>query len=456
MSDTELIAPAGELDALTRMLDETLTVRVHGEREISRPLPEAAARWMRAWGLDGAVQCRTRQLDVLDTERKTVARLEVSELAVRGRNARRRLGTRTTLVGLRGYEAELASLRRRLCEELAFTPAPEPVADATVRALGHDPAALESKVSVALEPDMRSDAAAAAVLRALLVVIEANIDGAVADIDPEFLHDLRVSVRRSRAVQRQLKAVFGPDELRRHRAEFRWLQQVTGELRDLDVQLEELGELRERVGEPYAADLAAVAELLAERRDAAQQNVARTLRGRRVRRTLAGWAVLLEELVDLPLDERPRGAEPIVVLAGERIAKLYRKMIRDGRQIDVESPDEELHELRKRGKELRYMLELFAAELFDPDVVGPMVKSLKALQDVLGRHQDRHVQIELLRSLTGEMAARDGGAEALVAIGAATVALRDDALAARQAFAERFAAFAAKRQRRMVREVFAS
>ena len=66
-------------------------------------------------------------------------------------------------------------------------------------------------------------------------MIEANLEGTIADLDSEFLHDFRVSVRRSRAVQRELKGVFAPAELARFRAEFRWLQQVTGDARDLDV-----------------------------------------------------------------------------------------------------------------------------------------------------------------------------------------------------------------------------
>ena len=57
-------------------------------------------------------------------------------------------------------------------------------------------------------------------------------------------------------------------------------------------------------------------------------------------------------------------------------------MVRDGRAIDDESPPESLHDLRKRGKELRYLLELFGS-LFPPSVVKPMVSALKGLQDVL-------------------------------------------------------------------------
>ena len=65
-------------------------------------------------------------------------------------------------------------------------------------------AAPTSKVVVPLAYEMRSDAAAAAVLRRLLGVITGNREGAIADADSEFLHRLRISVRRSRTVQRQL------------------------------------------------------------------------------------------------------------------------------------------------------------------------------------------------------------------------------------------------------------
>ena len=77
-----------------------------------------------------------------------------------------------------------------------------------------------------------------------------------------------------------------------------------------------------------------------------------------------------------------------------------------GAAIDDESPAEALHELRKVGKELRYLLEFFAG-LFHAEVVKPMIKSLKALQDVLGRFQDLEVQADTLRELTTEVAASE-------------------------------------------------
>ena len=117
------------------------------------------------------------------------------------------------------------------------------------------PGGLPTKVGIPLRREQRADSAAAAVLRGMLEVIEANFDGTIADIDSEFLHDLRVSVRRSRSVQRELKRVFPPDALAHYRAEFRWLQQATGDARDLDVHVLEFDDMRALVPEAMRDDL---------------------------------------------------------------------------------------------------------------------------------------------------------------------------------------------------------
>jgi CHAD domain-containing protein len=143
----------------------------------------------------------------------------------------------------------------------------------------------------------------------------------------------------------------------------------------------------------------------------------------------------------------------IEAVAADRIRAVYRRMVRDGRRIDAGSPDTALHELRKRGKELRYLLELFG-ELFPRGVVRPMVATLKDLQGVLGRFQDRSVQIALLRSTAEELAAQPGGPEAVLSMGLLLGALEEDRRRARESFAERFAAFASGEQRVLVRETF--
>jgi CHAD domain-containing protein len=250
-----------------------------------------------------------------------------------------------------------------------------------------------------------------------------------------------------------LAGVFPPEPLARFRAEFRWLQQVTGPSRDLDVYALEFDRFRCELPEALAGDLEPVRRLLMERRRAEHRRMGSTLRGPRATALLADWSLFLGGLVASPQVDRPDAGREIGDVAGKRIRAVYARMVKMGRAIDDASPPEALHELRKKGKELRYLLEFFAG-LYPDEVVKPMVKTLKSLQDTLGRFQDREVQAQVLRSLRDEVAARDDGAAALMAMGLLVDRLEREQATARSEFAERFAAFRPKRQRARVARTF--
>ncbi|MGA2927125.1 MAG: CHAD domain-containing protein, partial [Solirubrobacteraceae bacterium] len=184
------------------------------------------------------------------------------------------------------------------------------------------------------------------------------------------------------------------------------------------------------------------------------REMVRAVRSERADTLRSRWRAFLELLPALPVAARPDAERPIGELSGERVSKVYRRMVRMGRAIDASSPPEDYHELRKKGKELRYLLELFGAPLYPTEVVKPMVKSLKGLQDVLGRHQDREVQVASLHRWRDEVAPLPGGAAALMAMGVLVDRLDRDAVAARGEFAARFRDFASREQRALVRETF--
>jgi CHAD domain-containing protein len=355
---------------------------------------------------------------------------------------------RLRVSAVRGYDEDLRHVVHVVEQELGFRAADQPLLDEVA------PPGPTSKVRVPLQGDQRADIAAVAVLQRLLDVIEANFEGTIADVDSEFLHDLRVSVRRSRAVQRELKGVFPREELERFRSEYRWLQQATGDSRDLDVYVLEFEDMRALVTEELRADLDPLLDVLRGRRLAARREMASALRSERATSLLSEWSSFLERLEGLPVDDRPDATRPIAAVAGKRIRKVYKRMVKMGRAIDESSPAEDYHELRKKGKELRYLLELFAAPLYPADVVKPMIKALKGLQDVLGHHQDREVQIAMLMSMRDEVSAVQGGAPALMAMGMLVQRLGEDELESRAQFAERFEAFASKSQRKMVKATF--
>jgi CHAD domain-containing protein len=428
-----------------------------GERVMLGELPAGALREqlarhveMRALTPTARVRSRVRALRVLDAEGKTVVRLAVEAPAVAlGDRRRVRLRDRLHVTPVRGYEKPLAQVCRTLEGELGLAPAGVPLHDAAILAAGGRPGGTSAKLDFALQPGQRADSAATLILQRLLDTIEANLPGTLADLDSEFLHDLRVAVRRSRSLQRQLKRAFPPADLARFRAEFRRLQQITGPTRDLDVYLLEF----EEFAGGLEGELEPLRALLAARRETEQRRMCRGLRSARTRELLAAWRDWLAVLVAAPEDERPDAARPIGEVAGERIGAVYRRMLKMGRAIDDSSPHEALHDLRKQGKELRYLLEFFAS-LYPRAVIKPMVATLKSLQDTLGRFQDREVQAAMLVSLRDEVAALEEGPAALMAMGLLVERLEQQQAAARAEFAERFAAFSSKRQRALVRETF--
>jgi len=431
----------------TKLLDEDLPEG--GLRAALAPLVE-----MRALTPVARVKSRFLPVNVLDEIGKIVVRLRVEEpVAQLAAKRTEPLPARLHVTGVLGYHGEYARVLTQL-EALGLSATRRAVQDDAIRAAGGRPGGTSSKLKVALSPGDRADVAAVAIARRLLQVIEENMPGTLADVDSEFLHDLRVAVRRTRALQRELAAVFPPETLRVFRDGFKRLQAITGPTRDLDVQLLEFGELASALPDADAGDVVPLRRLLEQHLDVARTTMVRELRSDATSALLHNWGAFLDDLVAGGEGSRPDGARPIADVAGDRIASVYRRMVKSGTRIDDDSPAEGLHDLRKKGKELRYLLEFFGS-VYEGDVVKPMVVSLKGLQDVLGRFQDREVQADVLRSLGDDVALLEGGAPALMAMGVLVQRLLGDQAAARAQFTERFTAFAAKAQRAIVKETFA-
>jgi CHAD domain-containing protein len=284
------------------------------------------------------------------------------------------------------------------------------------------------------------------VLENLAATIDDNLAGTIEDVDVEFLHELRVAVRRTRSVLAEGKGVIPPAIRDRYRESFGWLGEVTGPARDLDVYV---------IGwDDYVAPLAAtgrdsldrVLVALQRRRKAAHAELARTLRSDACRAVLDGWREWLTDPDVAPLDDRHLG--PVVA---RRVAKAQAKVLSDGRAITPDTPAERLHDLRKDAKKLRYLLECFGS-LFPNKPRKAFVSQLKALQDNLGEHQDAEVHLAQLRELAHDLHARATvDTDALLAMGRLSDLLDRRRAEERAAFVERFAAYDTKANRRALK-----
>jgi CHAD domain-containing protein len=198
--------------------------------------------------------------------------------------------------------------------------------------------------------------------------------------DPESLHDMRVAVRRSRALLRAGRALVASD-VNPLATELKWLGEVLGAVRDLDVLLERLRTEAAALGGSDEQAAGRLLRALESERKRARVALVRALDGDRYLQLLNRFEADLDEL-------EPTNAKiTLDTLAGRELKRIRRAV----RALPEQPGNEELHDLRKRGKRTRY-----AAELAQNRAV---VQRAKQLQDVLGEHQDATVAEARLRTL---------------------------------------------------------
>ena len=400
-----------------------------------------------------ATSTATTVYRLLNSDRKTVARLLVARPRLTGLAQPVPLPPRLRVAEVRGYQAQA----RRATRLVAAVPGVKPAAGTlfadALRALGRRPGDYSNKVDAPITAGMPAAAAAAAILLRLLDTTDANLPGVLADTDTEFLHDLRVSVRRTRSGLKLFGDVLGltDEKLAHFAAEFKWVGDLTTPTRDLDVHLLGFEDTARGLAAAKPDDLEPFRCYLEQRRRREFRTLGRGLRSPRYTALTSDWRATLtavEQEHGGPRATSPRSGYPgqaaagtAGLLAAERTRAAFVRVARRGAAITPDSPAEALHDLRKRCKELRYALEFFAP-LHDPAASAKVVGDLKRLQDCLGEFQDTEIQIAEIRALAAAMlAAGEAPAVTLLAMGEITAGLAARQRAARADFERRFAAF---------------
>jgi CHAD domain-containing protein len=390
---------------------------------------------------------------LLNDDEKTVARVVVERatgVGAGGASGRAvELAPRVSVVTSRGYESEAAAAARVVAKIPGLTKADQSMAAQAMAAIGRVPGDYSGKLDVALDAELATDDAVRRVLRALLDTAHSNLAGVTADLDTEFLHDLRVAVRRGRTTLKVTAGALPVAETTAAATALKWLGDVTTPTRDLDVYLLGLDDLAAEVVTPgwNVAHLEPFRAFLLARRAAEQAALVRHLRSARARRAFATWAAAATPSTSNPLTSPVQSPLPphIGAVAKKSVRRVFRSVIKNGSRITGASPASDLHDLRKRCKELRYTLEIFAA-LHDPAAHRSLVDDLKKLQDCLGEFQDTEVQQHAIRQFAEDMLAGDGAApttvDAVMAMGRLADRLEERQLAARTRFGQLFDGFA--------------
>jgi inorganic triphosphatase YgiF len=295
-----------------------------------------------------------------------------------------------------GAPAALYLLAERLQTTLPLVLGAESKSDRGWRLVNGRPIKEAKQAKLHLAADVTGTAAFRILVQSALASLLANQPAAATGL-VEGVHQMRIAIRRLRACLALFRPHLDRDAERRHANELRRLGQVLGTARDWDVFCTQTlpDAAKSGVAEHCITSLLAKAEL---ERTRAHERLAAELASPALTKTVLGMSAWVEAPRSLsgPADGDAL-SKPLLDLAAKLEARLKRKMHRCGRRIRHRS-EEELHDLRKALKKLRYSVE-FLAPLHREDQVKFYLHHCKQLQERLGGINDAATAVTMAERL---------------------------------------------------------
>jgi CHAD domain-containing protein len=197
------------------------------------------------------------------------------------------------------------------------------------------------------------------------------------------VHRMRIAMRRLRVALRLFRRML-PREAKEFRKGLRAFARALSDTRDLDVHADVFRSYAQTVPAESLADLGGYELHLRRERTEARARMVERFSDDRYDELLDSFGALLE---DAPSPGAVRRWHTFKVSDGvdKYLKKSLKRVLKLGRKVGDEAHAKDLHRLRIRAKRLRYELEFFACAYKSLDKAA---LEAKALQDLLGEHQD--------------------------------------------------------------------
>lgn len=274
---------------------------------------------------------------------------------------------------------------------------------------GHEMPPAKAVIPV-LDRSMSAGEAFRAIAGNALAQAQANEHGLIHGDDPEYLHQMRVGIRRLRSAFRLFREWLGETAAPQEEA-LRTLAAGLAPARDWDVLVTEI---LPAVSATLAAHRGAPALIAAceSQRQLARRSSKKLIKTNIYNRSMVALGRLLASPGGGPDNKVLQ--QPVRTCAAQILAAWYARVLRRGRRLEQRSNDE-LHRLRIAVKQLRYAVEFFSA-LFPPRRMATLRDRLVRLQDILGHINDA-ANVEPLLGSAAVSGGRAAQASAGIVIG---------------------------------------
>lgn len=302
---------------------------------------------------------------------------------------------------LEGSAAAVFDIATALATQIALRPENLSKAERGYRLFWPEPRVARRADATALKRKWTSQQALQSIVSSCLAHYVANVDGALNSDAPEYIHQLRVAMRRLRSAIR----TFKPANAEAISMEVKWLADALGDARDWDVLLmDNLPVLLDGFGDPSLAKalMATGRQRQAEGRRFARAALA-SPRATLLVLAIARWAAIPGELTLLPAygaaaaNTADAPAMKLSQFASQGIRRRHRRLLKDSATLAELTP-EARHQVRIDAKRLRYAVDFFSS-LFSKTRVERYEKILGRMQDLLGETNDDVIAMTHIESL---------------------------------------------------------
>lgn len=210
--------------------------------------------------------------------------------------------------------------------------------------------------------------------------------------EADAVHQMRVALRRLRAAVTLFKTVVEDEQRDQIKDELKWMANLLGVARDLDVYIGKVLEPAQAQHEGDESYRRLIADYQ-ERRNQAYRTVQETIASPRFVNGIletAAWIQAGRWAVEESKAARQRRRQPVAELAEQEIGRRWKRVLKRGRNLADLEPDER-HQVRIEIKKLRYAAEFFGS-LFKGGGAKKRkraaLETLEALQETMGELND--------------------------------------------------------------------
>jgi triphosphatase len=247
-----------------------------------------------------------------------------------------------------------------------------------------------------LSPDLSASDAFVRITQGELVHLQANEAGVLQSEDPEFVHQMRVALRRMRSAVSIFSDLIPREKSEAIRTELHWLTGALDAARNWDVfVLDTLPPILAAFPEhPGLVSLKTESEELREQQNQRAREAVTSARYQRLLLHLGAW------LCSQPWRDNSAEAEveeTVFPFASRVLQKRHKRLKKQGKRLATVSPQER-HQVRIAAKKLRYAAEFFSS-LYSHKRVRRYLEALAGVQEVLGALNDAATARLLLTDL---------------------------------------------------------